>query len=111
MNGHAMAYDMEGEGVPLLFGHQVATDRRLWHHQRSTFYRRYRLITADVMGHGEVTWPPEEFSLERAATYVQKLLEWLKAGLAFVIGVSMESAIAMRIALSNLLLVPAVEAL
>jgi 3-oxoadipate enol-lactonase len=101
IKGHAMAYDVEGEGVPLVFIHQVATDRRLWHHQRSSFYRRYRLITVDVMGHGEVSWPPEEFSLVCAAGHVQELLERLRAVPAFVIGVSMGAAIAMRIALSN----------
>jgi 3-oxoadipate enol-lactonase len=101
MNGHMMAYDMEGEGVPLLFIHQVATDRRLWHHQRSSFYRRYRLINVDIMGHGEVSWPPGEFALERAAGHVQGLLEWLEAGPAFVVGVSMGSAVAMKIALSD----------
>jgi 3-oxoadipate enol-lactonase len=105
MDGHVMAYDMEGEGVPLVFIHQVATDRRLWHHQRNSFYRRYRLITVDVMGHGEVAWPPGEFSLERAANHVQTLLERLKAGPAFVIGVSMGAAIAIRMALSNPLLI------
>jgi 3-oxoadipate enol-lactonase len=105
MNGYTMAYDMEGEGVPLVFIHQVATDRRLWHHQRNSFYRRYRLITVDVMGHGEVSWPSEEFSIERAAGHVQELLERLKAGPAFLIGVSMGAAIAMRMALSNSLLV------
>jgi pimeloyl-ACP methyl ester carboxylesterase len=101
MNGLAMAYDMEGEGVPLVFIHQAATDRRLWYHQRSPFHRRYRLITVDVMGHGEVSWPPEEFSLQRAADHVQELLERLKAGPAFMIGVSMGSAVAMRVALSD----------
>jgi pimeloyl-ACP methyl ester carboxylesterase len=105
MNGYTMAYDIAGEGVLLVFIHQVATDRRLWHHQRSIFYRRYRLITVDIMGHGQVSWPPEEFSLERTAAHVQTLLERLKAGPAFLIGVSMGAAIAMRIALSDPLLV------
>ena len=105
MNGYTMAYDIAGEGVPLVFIHQVATDRRLWHHQRSIFYRRYRLITVDIMGHGQGSWPPEEFCLERAAAHVQTLLERLKAGPAFLIGVSMGAAIAMRIALSDPLLV------
>jgi pimeloyl-ACP methyl ester carboxylesterase len=105
MNDRVMAYDMEGEGVPLVFIHQVAMDRRLWHHQPNSFPRRYRMITVDVMGHGEVPWPPEEFSLERAAGHVQELLERLNAGPAFVIGVSMGATIAMRIALSNSLLV------
>ncbi len=101
MNGHGLAYDTAGEGVPLVFIHQVATDRRLWHHQQGSFSRRYRLITVDVMGHGEVSWPPEELSLERAAGHVRGLLESLKAGPAFMIGVSMGSAIAMRIALDH----------
>jgi pimeloyl-ACP methyl ester carboxylesterase len=105
MNGYTMAYDIAGDGVPLVFIHQVATDRRLWHYQRSIFYRRYRLITVDIMGHGQVSWPSEEFSLERTAAHVQTLLERLKAGPAFLIGVSMGAAIAMRIALSDPLLV------
>jgi hypothetical protein len=41
LSGHAMAYDMEGEGLPLLFIHQVATDRRLWQPQRKSFSQQY----------------------------------------------------------------------
>jgi pimeloyl-ACP methyl ester carboxylesterase len=101
MNGHVMAYDIEGEGVPLLFIHQVATDRRLWQHQRKPFSQRYRLITIDVMGHGEVAWSHQEFSLGHAADQVRILLERLETGPAFVIGVSMGATIAMKLALSH----------
>jgi hypothetical protein len=45
-----MAYDREGQGVPLVFLRRVATDRRLWHHPRRIFYRRYRFISADMVG-------------------------------------------------------------
>jgi pimeloyl-ACP methyl ester carboxylesterase len=105
MNGYAMAYDIEGEGIPLLFIHQVATDRRLWHHQRGPFCRRYRLITVDIMGHSQVSWPSEEFSLERTASHVEALLERLKVGPVFLTGVSMGSAVALRVALRNPVLV------
>jgi pimeloyl-ACP methyl ester carboxylesterase len=101
MNSHAMAYDTEGEGVALVFIHQAATDRRLWDHQRTALYRRYRPITVDVLGHGEVSWPAEELSLDRAAGHVRDLLGRLNAGPAFVIGVSMGSAVAMRMALDD----------
>jgi pimeloyl-ACP methyl ester carboxylesterase len=104
MNGYAIAYDMEGEGVPLVFIHQASTDRRLWHHQRSSFKRKYRLITIDVMGHGEASWPFEELSIERAADHVQELLARLKTGPAFLVGASMGAAIAMRMTLSYPLL-------
>jgi pimeloyl-ACP methyl ester carboxylesterase len=100
-DAHALAYDMEGDGVPLVFIHQVATDRRLWHHQRLSLYRRYRMITVDIMGHGEVAWPSQEFSLERAAHHVQRLLVELGVGPAFVIGVSMGAMVAMRLALND----------
>jgi pimeloyl-ACP methyl ester carboxylesterase len=101
MNGHMMAYDIEGDGVPLLFIHQVATDRRLWQHQRKSFFQRYCLITIDVMGHGEVAWSHQEFSLGHAADQVRTLLERLETGPAFVIGVSMGATIAMKLALSH----------
>jgi 3-oxoadipate enol-lactonase len=101
MNGHVMAYDIEGEGVPLLFIHQVATDRRLWQHQRKSFFQRYRLITIDVMGHGEVAWSHQEFSLGYAADQVRILLKRLETGPAFVIGVSMGASIAMKLALHH----------
>jgi pimeloyl-ACP methyl ester carboxylesterase len=90
MSGLEMAYEMEGEGIPLLFIHQGATDRRLWEHQRSSFFQGYRLITVDVMGHGEGAWSPQACSLDRAAGHIQELLAHLRTGPAFIIGVSME---------------------
>jgi 3-oxoadipate enol-lactonase len=101
MNGYTMPYDMVGEGVPLVFIHQVATDHRVWQHQRRIFHRRYRLISVDIMGHGQGSWPPEAFSLEGTAARIQCLLEQLKAGPAFLIGVSMGAGIAMRVAMSD----------
>jgi pimeloyl-ACP methyl ester carboxylesterase len=105
VDGYTMAYEVVGEGVPLVFIHQVATDHRLWQHQQRIFQRKYCLITVDIMGHGQASWPPEAFSLERTALHVQKLLEQLKTGPAFVVGVSMGAAVAMRIAMSQPLLV------
>jgi pimeloyl-ACP methyl ester carboxylesterase len=96
-----MAYDMTGEGVPLVFIHQVATDRRLWYQQQASLAPRYRLITVDILGHGELLWPTAELSIESAADHIQWLLEQLGAGAAFLIGVSMGAAVAMRFALNT----------
>src|SRR5919106_5060124 len=88
--------------------HQVATHRRGWHHQQRPFRLRYHLIIVDTMGHGEVSWPPEEFSLGRTAghlhellRWLHELLRWLRAGPAFWVGISMGAVIAMRVARSN----------
>lgn len=99
-NDIEIAYDMVGDGVSLVFIHQVATDKRLWHHQGAYFQAHYRTITVDVLGHGDVAWPPEAFSIEEAARHVQHLIERLAVGPAFVIGVSMGAAIALRLALN-----------
>jgi 3-oxoadipate enol-lactonase len=95
----ALSYEIAGEGTPLLFLHQAATDHRLWHRQYTYFRTRYRLITMDVLGHGAVAWPPQERSIAQAAQRVQQLLEYLGTGPAFLIGVSMGAAIAMQVAL------------
>jgi 3-oxoadipate enol-lactonase len=96
----ALSYEIAGQGIPLLFLHQVATDHRLWRRQHTYFRARYRPITVDVLGHGPVAWPPQERSIAQAARRVQQLLEHLGTGPTFVIGVSMGAAIAMRLALN-----------
>jgi 3-oxoadipate enol-lactonase len=96
----ALSYEIAGQGIPLLFLHQVATDHRLWRRQHTRFRARYLPITMDVLGHGPVTWPPQERSIVQAAQRVQQLLEHLGTGPAFVIGVSMGAAIAMQLALN-----------
>jgi len=95
----SIAYEVEGEGIPLVFIHQVATDHRLWYHQHAYFHTRYRTLTVDVLGHGPVEWPLGDRSLERAAHRVQQLFQRLGTGPAFVIGVSAGAAVAMLIAL------------
>jgi 3-oxoadipate enol-lactonase len=93
-----IAYEMAGEGVSLVFIHEVATDQRIWERQRAYFRQRYRAITVDVLGHGQVEWSPQEVSIEQAARRVQQLMDRLGTGPAFIIGVSMGAAVAMRIA-------------
>jgi 3-oxoadipate enol-lactonase len=95
-----MSYEIEGEGIPLVFIHQVATDHRLWMHQRAYFRTSYRTITVDVLGHGRIAWPEHELSIEQAALRVQQLIERLGVGPVFVIGVSMGALVAMQVALN-----------
>jgi 3-oxoadipate enol-lactonase len=91
-------YETEGEGIPLVFIHEVATDQRIWQRQRTFFRQRYRAITIDILGHGRVPWPPQEIAIAQAARRVAQLTERLGSGPAFIIGVSMGAAVAMRMA-------------
>jgi 3-oxoadipate enol-lactonase len=93
-----ITYELEGEGVALVFIHDVATDQRIWQRQRAFFRQQYRAITLDILGHGRVAWPPQEIAIAQAARRVEQFLERLGSGPAFIIGVSMGAAVAMRIA-------------
>ena len=93
-----IAYEMIGEGVSLVFIHEVSTDQRIWQRQLTYFRQSYRTISVDILGHGLVAWPPQEISIAQAARRVQQLMERLGTGPAFMIGVSMGAAVAMRIA-------------
>jgi pimeloyl-ACP methyl ester carboxylesterase len=93
-----IAYETVGEGVSLIFIHEVATNQRIWQRQRTFFRQRYRAITVDVLGHGQVAWPPQEIAIAHAARRVEQLMERLGTGPAVIIGVSMGAAVAMRMA-------------
>ena len=95
-----LSYEMDGDGVLLLFIHQVATDRRLWQRQWPYFRGRYRLITVDVFGHGKQAWHPQELSVEHEARRIQKLLQRLHTKEVFVIGVSLGAGVAVQVALN-----------
>jgi 3-oxoadipate enol-lactonase len=84
-----------------VFIHQAAMDRRLWHHQSIALARRYRMITVDILGHGESTWAPEELSINWAAVHIQQLLKRLDTGAAFLIGVSMGATVAVQLAFNK----------
>lgn len=94
-----MYYTMDGGGACMVFIHQVATDHRLWRSQHDYFSPRYRIISIDALGHGQIKWPQHELSIERAALRVQQLLIRLETGPVFIIGASMGAALAMRVAL------------
>jgi pimeloyl-ACP methyl ester carboxylesterase len=100
LDGRVIAYDTRGQGIPLVFIHQVATDRRLWQHQYASLSSQYLTVTVDILGHGAQGWPLDEISIGRAAVHVHRLLEQVVPGEAFLVGVSMGAAVAMRCALN-----------
>jgi pimeloyl-ACP methyl ester carboxylesterase len=99
-DGCAIGYDTRGQGVPLVFIHQVATDRRIWQYQLPSLAGRYLTVTVDILGHGVPGWAMAEMSIGRAAVHVQRLLEQVVPGQAFLVGVSMGAAVAMQCALN-----------
>jgi len=86
-------------GAPtLVLLHSVGTDLRLWDPQAAALSRSFRVIRADLRGHGlsETTRGP--YTVERLADDVLALLEALEVRTAHVAGVSLGGMVAMALA-------------
>lgn len=99
LGGWVGAYEARGHGIPLVFIHQVATDRRIWQPQVAALAGQYQTVVVDTLGHGERAWPREEMSIGRAAVHMRRLLEQVVPRQAFLVGVSMGAAVAVQCAL------------
>jgi pimeloyl-ACP methyl ester carboxylesterase len=54
-----LAFDVSGDGQPVIFLHAGVADRRMWAHQLSTIGQTRRAFAYDRRGFGHTTWQPE----------------------------------------------------
>ncbi|HVL32303.1 MAG TPA: alpha/beta fold hydrolase [Actinomycetota bacterium] len=94
-----IAYDVTGDGDPLLMLMGFASDRRMWMLQLPAFAERYRCITIDNRGTGESPLPDEPCTMEDMAQDALGVLDELGIERAHALGISMGGAIAQHIAL------------
>ena len=101
VNGVEIAYEVQGDGYPLVLAHGYTASQELWADQRDAFSRRYRLVTYDCRGHGQSEAPadPSQYSLDIFVEDQRALMDYLGIGEAHVGGLSMGGMIAMRFAL------------
>ena len=100
-NGVEIAYQVQGQGFPLVRAHGYTASQELWADQRDAFSRRYQLVTYDCRGHGlsEAPADPSQYSLDIFVEDQKALLDQLGTAEAYVGGLSMGGMIAMRFAL------------
>ncbi|MFA5891940.1 MAG: alpha/beta fold hydrolase [Actinomycetota bacterium] len=94
-----IAYDVTGEGEPLLMIMGFGADSRMWMLQTAVFAKRYRCITFDNRGVGGSSLPDGRVSMGMMADDAIALLDHLGIGRAHVLGISMGGAIAQHVAL------------
>src|SRR5262245_24325216 len=73
-----LAYDVEGQGFPLVLLHAFPYDRRMWTPQRETLTKRCRVLTPDLPGFGQSPAVPD-VSIDGMADAVAGCLD--KAGI------------------------------
>ena len=96
VNNFEMAYEVRGQGLPLLLVHGFPLNKELWEPQLTALQDVARLIAPDLRGHGASEPVPGEYSMDLLADDCQALLESLEIEEpAVVCGLSMGGYIAL----------------
>lgn len=94
---HAVVEGPPGAPAVLLL-HALGTSLHVWDPQAAALARRYRVIRADLRGHGLTEASPGDYSMAMLAEDALALLDALGVGQAHVGGVSLGGHVAMRLA-------------
>jgi pimeloyl-ACP methyl ester carboxylesterase len=103
VNGIELAYEVYGDGPPLVLAHGYIASKEMWDYQIGPFSERYRVVVYDMRGHGQSDAPPEDdpgYTMETLVEDQRALMDHLGIEQAYVGGLSMGGSIAMRFALT-----------
>jgi len=100
VNGARFAYEVAGEGHPLVLIHGGLMDQSMWDEQFEAFAQHYRVVRFDVRGFGQSDAPAagDQFSLFED---VYGLLKFLGIDKTYVLGLSMGGSIALDFTLAH----------
>ena len=100
-NGISIYYEEEGEGFPLVLLHPWPTDHGLWMFQVPVFSAKYRVITPDSRGLGKSDRPETGYGPTSLANDVNGLLDHLNIKKAFIVGLSLGGAVAIKFCIDH----------
>jgi 3-oxoadipate enol-lactonase len=98
-DGAHIHYEVSGAGEPMLLGHSLLCDGRMWDEVAPALAAHYRLINVDFRGHRHST-APRPYTLEDLAGDWLAILDAEGLDRAILCGLSMGGMTAMRLALS-----------
>ena len=95
-NNHAINFNNEGDGAPLLFVHGLGGNADNWLHQRRAFREKRRVISVDLPGHGRSEGA--EISFMRYWESIASLLDHLQIPAIDICGLSKGARVALMLA-------------
>jgi 3-oxoadipate enol-lactonase len=95
-------YEEAGQGLPIIFIHEFASDHRGWEPQMREFGKRYRCITYSARGYtpSDVPSDPDAYSYKHVMRDAVAVLDHLKIDSAHLIGLSMGGYTSLQVALN-----------
>ena len=100
LNGIKIAYEINGEGHPLILLHGFAMYKEFWTWQVKELSKEFRVITLDIRGCGKSDHPTELFSMEDLADDIRALSDHLNLDKIHLGGHSFGGMIAQHFALN-----------
>jgi proline iminopeptidase len=96
-------YEEAGQGTPILFVHEFASDHRGWEPQLRQFGKRYRCIAYSARGYtpSDVPADPKVYSYQHVMRDAVAVLDHLKIESAHFIGLSMGGYTSLQVALNH----------
>lgn len=95
--GHRIAYDLKGEGPPLVLLHGYVGDRRMWRAQIEALSDAFTVIAWDAPGFGGSSDPPEAFPFPDLADCLAAFIGALGLGQVHLLGVSFGGGLALEL--------------
>ena len=95
-------YEEVGQGTPILFVHEFASDHRGWEPQLREFGKRHRCIAYSARGYtpSDVPADPDAYSYKHMMRDAVAMLDYLKIGSAHLIGLSMGGYTSLQVSLN-----------
>jgi proline iminopeptidase len=96
-------YEEVGQGAPILFVHEFASDHRGWEPQLREFGKRYRCIAYSARGYppSDVPADPKAYTYQHVMRDAVAVLDHLKIERAHLIGLSMGGYTCLQVALNH----------
>jgi pimeloyl-ACP methyl ester carboxylesterase len=98
LNGVPFAYEITGEGHPLVFVHAGIADQRMWNEQAAAFADRFQVIRYDLRGYGKTPMTAGPFYTHQD---LYDLLKFLGIEKTYLIGCSMGGTTIINFALEH----------
>src|SRR5581483_4783946 len=91
-------YESQGEGPPIVLVHGLGGTSNIWHAQRVTLSKYYRVVALDLSGSGRSDRSKRSYSIDGWADEIAGLMDHLKLPAAVVVGHSMGTVIVQHFA-------------
>ena len=100
-SANGTAFEVEGEGAPVLLVHGMGLNRHMWDGQLASMNRLFRTIRYDLLGHGDSIRQHGPCALADFSEQVIRLLDHLRLERCALVGFSLGGMIGRAIAIAH----------